>query len=142
MSWLLYNYFLPTLNPSTVPQAAPTLQPVQPLLKQYKTLLKITTRDASIAPRYQIQITAVMRNIERWLGEAKLVSRTASGLASWDFSNNDIADADSIESTERWAIDHLCDALLEKGYLIPLSKKSVYASQISLTPVLNASVFL
>ncbi|EIN13451.1 Las1-domain-containing protein [Punctularia strigosozonata HHB-11173 SS5] len=148
MSWLLHNYFLPILNPSTADQSTPTLHPVQPLLKQYKSLLKITTRDASVALRFQGQITIVLRNIERWLGEAKLAARASSGDVSWDMSRSDQTDPDdSVDYTEKWALESLCDNLLEKGFLVPLSKKKRLlpkdkfeppASSVALwTPLLN-----
>ncbi|KAI0823105.1 Las1-like-domain-containing protein [Trametes gibbosa] len=64
MTWLLHNYFLPTLNPSTsAPAPTQPLRSLAPLLKHYKTLLK---------PRH---ITKATRDVERWVAEAKVVSR-------------------------------------------------------------------
>ncbi|KAJ6575519.1 Las1-like-domain-containing protein [Mycena sp. CBHHK59/15] len=109
MMWLLHNYFLPTLNPSTVPrpQAAP-LRPLAPTLKQYKSLRKIITRDASLRSQYHQEIKSVFKDIERWVAEATV----AANVAKEDQSVK-----------ERWALERLCDALMEKGALVPLSKK-------------------
>jgi len=115
MGWLLNNYFLPTLSSSTPSsiQRAP-LRPLSPLLKQYKAYLKATSRDASLASKYKLDITKVLRDIERWIAEAKV---TASGAEmEWD-------DGEEGDGRERWALERLCDALLEKGALVPVSKK-------------------
>ncbi|KII86378.1 hypothetical protein PLICRDRAFT_287605 [Plicaturopsis crispa FD-325 SS-3] len=109
MAWLLHNYFLPALNPysSSLTSTTPT-RPLAPLLKQYKTLLKITTRDATLQKEYRAEIAHVLREVERWVAEAKTVE--------W---NGD----DDEDAREQWALDGVCDALLEKGALVPLSKK-------------------
>src|ERR1700722_3031311 len=112
MSWLFHNYFLPTLNPLTALRSQPTLRPLAPLLKQYKSLLKLTTRDASLSTQYQPAIDRVVRDVERWVAETKVAANVGLG---WD--------ADEGGASERWALDKLCDALLEKGILVPLSKK-------------------
>ncbi|KZT06264.1 Las1-domain-containing protein [Laetiporus sulphureus 93-53] len=114
MAWLLNNYFLPTLNPSTPARAQRvSLRPLSPLLKQYKALLKTTTRDASLAGRLRPEITRVLREVERWIAEAKVASPGETG---------EDADGEG-DGRERWALGRLCDALIEKGALVPLSKK-------------------
>ena len=115
MAWLLHNYFLPTLNPAAAapPPSQPVpLRPLAPLLKQYKALSKATIRDASLAPRYSLDISRILRDVERWVTEAKVAARGVR----WE-------DGEEVDSRERWALDRLCDALLEKGALVPLSKK-------------------
>ena len=122
MSWLLHNYFIPALNPSTPPKTRVTpLRPLQPLLAQYKTLLKTTTRDASLRTQYKLEITQVLREIERWVAEARVAADVSAATLEWDTTEVDGADAE--DSRERWALEKLCDGLLEKGGLIPLSKK-------------------
>ncbi|KAI0932663.1 hypothetical protein AcV5_004181 [Taiwanofungus camphoratus] len=129
MSWLLHNYFLPTLNPSTsVTTQRPALRSLSPLLKQYKTLLKSTTRDASLVPRLQPEITKVLRGVERWVAEAKVAG---TGL-DWDNDTRGDNDEES-DGRERWALERLCDALIEKGVLVPISKKK-RALTASFTP--------
>ncbi|KZP32371.1 Las1-domain-containing protein [Athelia psychrophila] len=115
MAWLLHNYFLPTLNPSAAAQApAAQLQPLSPLLKQYRSLLKITTRDASVQAQHQPDIDAVQRSVQRWIGQAKVAAGAGAGDLAWD---------EDEDPKERWALERLADALLEKGALVPLSKK-------------------
>ncbi|KAG1749642.1 Las1-like-domain-containing protein [Suillus paluster] len=114
LTWLLHNYFLPTINPSAprVRTATP-LRLVAPLLKQYKTLLKLVTRDASLRKQYQPDIDALMRDVERWLAEAKLAADFAADAYGWDtIDGNDIEQEDA---REKWALERLCDALVEKG---------------------------
>jgi ribosomal biogenesis protein LAS1 len=119
MTWLLHNYFLPTINPSTVapPQSTP-LRSLTPVLKQYKSLRKIITRDASLRSQYQQEIKSVFKDVERWIAEATVSANVAVGELGWDTS----AKGDQ-SAKEKWALERLCDALMEKGALVPLSKK-------------------
>jgi ribosomal biogenesis protein LAS1 len=122
---LLHNYFLPTLNPSTVSQAQATqLRSLAPILQQYKNLLKITTRDASVVSQYKAAISSVQRDIERWVSEAKVAANVVVGELEWDNGQiNDIMGGVDEDPKEKWALERLCDGLLEKGALVPLSKK-------------------
>ena len=124
MTWLLHNYFLPTLNPSAVPQSHQnSVGPIAPLLKQYKTLLKLTARDASLATRNRSAVAGLIREIERWISGAKVAANFAAGDFDWKAGKQ----SDDVDTTdqyqERWALEKLCDGLLEKGALVPLSKK-------------------
>ncbi|EED82871.1 predicted protein [Postia placenta Mad-698-R] len=115
LTWLLHNYFLPTLNPAAPPPAsAPRapLRPLAPLLKRYKALQKAAARDVSLAPQLAPEITRVLRDAERWVADARL----AAPGAGWD-------DGDAADTRERWALDRLCDELLARGALVPVSKK-------------------
>lgn len=132
MNWLFHHYFLPTLNPtlpdpSTSTSTQPTLRPLEPLLKQYKTLLKLVTRDASLRTQYRLEIEKVERDMERWVAEAVVAADVASGEFAWGreagVDGNGEDEADEVDSKERWALNKVCDALLEKGMLVPLSKK-------------------
>ncbi|OSD05862.1 Las1-domain-containing protein [Trametes coccinea BRFM310] len=125
MGWLLHNYFLPTLNPTT-PSGAPSqpLRPLEPLLKQYKTLMKAITRDATLRVTYRAEITKVTREVERWIAEAKVASGSAvsgSGVG-WDDAQED-GDGDEEDAREKWALDRLSEVLIQRGMLVPLSKK-------------------
>lgn len=122
-----------------------------PLLRRYKSLLKAVSRDASLRARHAADILGALREIERWLAEARVAAHThASEFASWlpyrgrhrageeeeDESavaaqvEDDRDDEDDMpEPTEAWALDRLCDALLVKGALVPLSRKSVNLSR-------------
>ncbi|KAK7064557.1 protein LAS1 [Favolaschia claudopus] len=119
MIWLLHNYFLPTINPSSaIPLQSPTLRPLAPLLKQYKFLRKIITRDASLRSQYLQELKSASRDIERWIAEAMVTANVAIGELGWGTA------AKGDQSTkERWALEQFCDALLQKGALVPLSKK-------------------
>lgn len=131
MSWLLHNYFLPTLNPSSVVKLkTPSLRPIMPMLKQYKSLLKITTRDASLKSQYKIAISAVTKDIEKWVAEAKVAANVAVGEIGWESSTPEsLSDSGEMDIKERWALERLCDALLQKGALVPLAKR--YGVKIS-----------
>ncbi|KAI0724189.1 Las1-domain-containing protein [Cerioporus squamosus] len=124
MTWLFHNYFLPTLNPSAKSSApVPPLRPLAPLLKQYKSLLKATTRDATLHIQYRADITRALRDIERWISEAKIASSATTGGVAWDDVAPDENDDSEEDAREKWALDRLSDVLLEKGMLVPLSKK-------------------
>lgn len=120
MTWLLHNYFLPTLNPSAPPSDSPALRPLAPVLKQYKTLMKATTRDATLHAHYGSEITKMTRDIERWIAEAKVASATVTGGVGWEDSPEG---GDEEDAREKWALDRLTEVLLEKGMLVPLSKR-------------------
>lgn len=129
LSWLLHNYFLPTISPqSDSSSLAPPLRPLKPILKQYKECMKIVSRDASLASKHKHELTAFMKDIERWLAEAAVAANISFGEVGWDSSagSSNSQSPDSLseqEFKERWALDRLCDELLEKGALVPLSKK-------------------
>ncbi|KAL4244574.1 hypothetical protein ABKN59_009945 [Abortiporus biennis] len=122
MTWLLNNYFLPTLNPSAPPPTnTRPLHPIGPLLKRYKTLLKAISRDASLRNPYKTEVTKVLREIERWIAEAKVAANVSSGTFDWDIAGN--GEDPEQDLKEKWALEKFCDSLLEKGSLVPLSKK-------------------
>lgn len=127
MSWLLHNYFLPTINPFSAPQqVARPLRSLTPVLKQYKGLMKIVTRDASVIGQYRLDLVTVMKDIERWIAEAEVVAGLVVQEEGWEPSQ---PSNDSSSAKERWTLERLCDSLLEKGALVPLSKK--YANLLS-----------
>lgn len=75
--------------------------------------MKLTTRDASLRTRHQSDLNKLLRDIERWVGEAK--------VAAWGGGWGGHADIDE-DGKERMAVDRLCEALLDKGGLVPVSK--------------------
>lgn len=131
MGWFLHNYFLPTINPAAPRREAPSLRPLTPVLKQYKTILKIITRDASLRTRYKQEVNTITRDIERWISEAKVAANIAVGGVGWDTGDQTTGGPqgenqdDGMDPKEKWALERFCDALLEKGGLVPLSKKCV-----------------
>ena len=122
--WLLHNYFLPTLNSSSVPPLhAGPLHPMEPILKRYKSLRKTVIRDVSQMKRHTPEITTILREVERWIAEAKAAANIAT--VNWNVAFADDADREDLDVKERWALDRLCDELLEKEVLVPRSKKCV-----------------
>lgn len=140
MLWLLHNYFLPTINPASVPQReVPPLRPLEPLLKQYKLVLKTVTRDASLRTRYKQEIDTITRDVERWIAEAGVAASMIVGEVGWDTGADSLQETNSDDNTElkeKWALERFCDALLERGGLVPLSKKCglivSYSNQLTL----------
>ncbi|KAF8845460.1 Las1-domain-containing protein [Paxillus ammoniavirescens] len=139
LSWLLHNYFHPTLNSSAPAPTTPPLRPVVPLLKSYKLLMKIVTRDASLHKHRQDEIAAVMRDIERWIAEAKVSADLAVEILGWGPDENSATGQADVK--EKWALEILSDALLEKGAIVPLSKKRRCTSAEPFLPT-NASLAL
>ncbi|KAF8203715.1 Las1-like-domain-containing protein [Pholiota molesta] len=80
MAWLLHNYFLPILNPVSAQQiiTAP-IRPLAPILKVYKNTMKIMTRDVSLVNQYKPRILNILRDIERWISEAKVAANANAG---------------------------------------------------------------
>ncbi|KAF8139882.1 Las1-like-domain-containing protein [Boletus edulis] len=126
LSWLFHNYFHPTLNPSApTPTPSLSLRPIAPLLKSYKLLMKTVTRDESLRKQHQREIDSVMRDIERWITEAKVSAELAVNPLGWGFDDNS-ADA-QVDMKEKWALEIICDALLERGAIVPVSKRKCRA---------------
>ncbi|KAI9572610.1 Las1-like-domain-containing protein [Boletus coccyginus] len=124
LSWLLHNYFHPTLNPST-PAPTSSLRPIAPFLKSYKLLMKTVTRDESLRKRHQDEIDTVMRDIERWITEAKVSAELAVNPLGWGFEDNSAIAR--VDIKEKWALEILCNALLERGAIVPVSKRKCRA---------------
>ncbi|KAH8120502.1 Las1-domain-containing protein [Phellopilus nigrolimitatus] len=136
--WLLHNYFLPTLSVSV--SADRTSPPVQlsllaPHIKKYKSLLKTITRDASLKTQLKGDLARVLRDVERWVGEAQVAS-SADVFSGWGAGEQ--ADGDS--ENERWALERMCEVLLERGGLVPISSKKRLASKLKSLPALPSSL--
>ncbi|KAG7099565.1 hypothetical protein E1B28_001397 [Marasmius oreades] len=124
MSWLLQNYWLPSINPSTTSKPVAPFRPLSPILKQYKDLLKVVTRDASLKSRYKQPIGQITKEIEKWIAEAKVAANVAAGELGWSTGHRTgFSDTEERDGKEVWALEMFSDALLEKGGLVPLSKK-------------------
>jgi ribosomal biogenesis protein LAS1 len=75
-------------------------------------------RDASLRSHYHQEIKTILKDVERWIAEATVAANVAVGELGWDSPEK----ADQ-STKEKWALERLCDALMEKGALVPLSKK-------------------
>ncbi|TFK57560.1 Las1-domain-containing protein [Heliocybe sulcata] len=139
MSWLLNNYFLPTLNPSTTPplESSP-VTPVGPILKQYKKILKTITRDTSLATRYKADVTKVLRDLERWIAEAKLAENVDAVAWGTSESSFDATEDDEEDPKERRALERLLDDLVAPGGLVPLAKRKRALPSDSFKPPASA----
>jgi ribosomal biogenesis protein LAS1 len=133
LTWLLHHYFLPTINPfiEAAPRSQP-LRPLSPIFKQYKVLRKQTLRDSTLIARHNTEITAVLREIERWISEAMVASNLQSNGLEW--ADEEGSYLEEAEPQETWALERLCDALLEEGGLVPLSKKKRLLSEDDFLP--------
>ena len=88
--------------------------------------MKIVTRDTSLRQRHQPEIDSVLRDIERWIAEARTAVDISSGNLGWESVEWDDSNVDSTQTVkERLALEALCDSLMEKGALVPLAKKCV-----------------
>ncbi|KAF9650732.1 Las1-domain-containing protein [Thelephora ganbajun] len=124
LKWLFHNYFMPELHPSSQPNRRQPLRSAAPLLKEYSVLMKIVTRDTSLRQKHQPEIHGVLRDIERWIAEAKTAVDISSGNLGWEGIELDDSTVSSTWVTkERLALEALCDNLMEKGALVPLARK-------------------
>lgn len=121
---------MPELHPSSAePDPRQPLRSAAPLLKKYSVLMKIVTRDASLRQKYQPEIDNVLRDVERWIAEAKTAVDISSGNLGWEGVEFDGSAVTSAQATkERLALEALCENLMEKGALVPLAKKYVLAA--------------
>lgn len=119
---------MPELHPSSAESNhRRPLRPVAPLLKRYSVVMKIVTRDASLKQKYQHEIDSVLREVERWIAEAKTAVDISSGNLGWEGVDwGDDSTVNSAQSVkERLALEALCENLVEEGALVPLSEKCV-----------------
>lgn len=65
----------------------------------------------------------MMRDIERWITEAKVSAELAGNPLEWGFHDNSAAAR--VDIKEKWALEIICNALLERGAIVPVSKRSV-----------------
>jgi ribosomal biogenesis protein LAS1 len=80
-----------------------------------------------------------MRDIERWIAEAKVSADLAVDVVGWGHDEN--FGIDQVDAKEKWALEILSDALLEKGAIVPLSKRKRNAPTEPFLPT-NASLAL
>ncbi|KAI0286742.1 hypothetical protein BGY98DRAFT_929858 [Russula aff. rugulosa BPL654] len=99
-----------TLNPSPAQAQLNSIRPVEPLLRRYKNLLKTVLRDASLRARHAVDVSGILREIERWLAEALLRAGESVVAAVGDNSDEEPEPRD-------WDLNILCDALLVKRAL-------------------------
>lgn len=119
---------MPELNPSSAePNHRQPLRSAAPLLKRYSVLMKIVTRDASLRQEHQHEIESVLRDVERWIAEAKTAVDISSGNLGWEGVELDDSTVNfSAQAVkERLALEALCESLAEEGALVPLAKKCV-----------------
>ena len=90
--------------------------------------MKLVTRDASLLNQYKIELRDIYRSLERWIGEAK-VTATSAMFTGWGTRQTEDGDDES----ERWALERLCEALTEKGGLVPTSVKYGLFSSLDAT---------
>jgi ribosomal biogenesis protein LAS1 len=133
MAWLYDNYFLPLLTPSTaMPKTRASSDTLRQHLQTYKTLQKKLTRDASLYSSVSPEVSRVLRDIEHWIAVSR-VDAAVLGNVCLDLpphNSDDPTELDgvhlvkaSIDSQERWALERLCDVLIERGALVPVSKR-------------------
>lgn len=80
---------------------------------------KLVSRDASLRTKYASEFAKIIRDIEHWAGEVRITS--ASDVFGSTPADNDLNDAEN--EGERWALSCLCEALLERGALVPVSSR-------------------
>lgn len=125
LRWLFHNYFMPELHPSSAESdRRQPLRSAAHLLKKYSVLMKIVTRDTSLRQKHQPEIDSVLRDVERWIAEAKTAVDISSGNIGWEGAEWDDSTVNSEQEVkERLALEALCGNLMEKGALVPLAKK-------------------
>ena len=130
LRWLFHNYFMPELHPSSAePARCRPLRSAAPLLKKYSVLMKVVTRDVSLRQKHQPEIDGILRDLERWIAEAKTAVDISSGNLGWEDARWDDPTVTSTQAVkERLALEALCENLMEKGALVPLAKKRVVSS--------------
>ncbi|GAA5834526.1 hypothetical protein JCM11251_007032 [Rhodosporidiobolus azoricus] len=118
LDWLYTHYWYPLLHPS--PSSSSTTNPsltlpplplstLRPSLHSYKSLLKSSLRDASLAPRLKNDLVKVYKEVERWVADNALGGKGGAGR-----------EREARERAMRGVVELLVD---EAGGLVPLAKK-------------------
>ncbi|CAE6482056.1 unnamed protein product [Rhizoctonia solani] len=115
MQWLLNRYFLPTLSPSNTTESERIeIPPLDPLLAEYKSLMKTCLRDASLQGRSKADIERLLKGFSAWIGD---VSTLYAADLSVQGSESNIT-----SQKLKLAIRKFCENLCERNGLVPLSK--------------------
>ncbi|GAA6048588.1 hypothetical protein JCM3770_002043 [Rhodotorula araucariae] len=117
LDWLYTNYWLPTLTSFTSATSLDPLASLPPLpldalrphlLTTYKSLLKSSTRDASLVGRLRADVQKCYRDVERWVAENALGGGPRGAMA---------------EKARERALEGVAEVLWAEGGLVPLAKK-------------------
>ncbi len=82
--------------------------------------MKIITRDVSVFPKHRSRLITLLRDLERWIAESKVAANVAIGEVGW---TSEKSTGGEVDTKELWALEAFCDGLVEKGMIVPLSKK-------------------
>lgn len=120
MNWLLNRYFLPTLSPPTSTSfESIELPPLEPLLTQYKSLMKAGLRDASLQGRNKGDMDRLLRGFSAWIADV-------SALYAADLSTQG-SDSNAFDQKLKLATQRFCERLCGRGGLVPVSKRCAAA---------------
>ncbi|KAF8526244.1 Las1-domain-containing protein [Hysterangium stoloniferum] len=109
MSWLLRNFFLPTLSPNSGGETVQTMpSSLQPTLLQYKQLLKSTIRDASLKNSSKPELLRILQAFELWISEARVAASTITF---------DVQSSEDDDEKEKWSLEQFCEGLIGRGGL-------------------------
>ncbi|CAE6520310.1 unnamed protein product [Rhizoctonia solani] len=115
MQWLLNRYFLPTLSPSNATELERMeIPPLDPLLTEYKSLMKTCLRDTSLQGRSKTEVERLFKEFSAWIGD---VATLYAADLSVQGSESNITD-----QKLKFATRKFCERLCDRNGLVPLSK--------------------
>ncbi|CAE7069601.1 unnamed protein product [Rhizoctonia solani] len=115
MQWLLNRYFLPTLSPSNATESERIeIPPLDPLLVEYKAVMKTCLRDTSLQGRSKAEIEKLFKSFSAWIGDVSTLY--AADLAVQGSESN------LTDQKLRFATRKFCESLCDRNGLVPLSK--------------------
>ncbi|ORY52195.1 Las1-like-domain-containing protein [Leucosporidium creatinivorum] len=117
LDWLYAHYWLPSLSTSSSVPLLP-LDSLRPHLTTYKSLAKISLRDASKTNKLKPELLKCYRGIEGWMLEAESLGR----------------------GRER-ALEGLVEAFLEVGGMVPTAKKKRASARAPELPIELKSIW-
>jgi ribosomal biogenesis protein LAS1 len=118
MQWLLNRYFSPTLSfISTATLESMDIPSLDPLLTEYKSLMKTCLRDASLQGRTKADVERLLKGFSTWITDVS--TRYAVDLSIQSSESNITA------QKGRFATQKFCEQLCERNGLVPLSKRCV-----------------
>ncbi|EUC67296.1 Las1-domain protein [Rhizoctonia solani AG-3 Rhs1AP] len=115
MQWLLNRYFLPTLSPSNSTDLERIdIPPLDPLLAEYKALMKACLRDTSLQGRSKAEIEKLFKGFSAWIGDVSTLYAADLSVQGCEYNLTD--------QKLKFATRKFCESLCDRNGLVPLSK--------------------
>ena len=99
--------------------------------------MKTLSRDVSLVPQFKGEVTQILQEVENWILNTRLAASAAIFRGWGTETSSSRGDHASEDWREHWGLERLCDALLDRGGLVPVSSKLVGMLTITSLSMMN-----